>query len=128
MTTSNNTAKTYSPRDLNAHKFVSHDAKFDTTGTSVVAKVMIACINKKLKTIDDNMKLTVQRSANESIFVGKGFVPLMGYSYDFRPYMHRYVVHIYSGWYECWGFSKTLIRKEYNGVTEIIEAKHPLNK
>ena len=41
-----------------------------------------------------------------------GIYKLMGYMFDFRPYMKKYLVNVkYSGWVEMYNFDKTSVRK-----------------
>ena len=115
--------KIYTPAELNAFKFVSHEGQFDNTGTSYIGSVMVALVNKTpLSKIPVEKLLHVQKAVNEGICVSKGCAALMGYAYDFTPFLKRYVVSQYGRWYEYYGFNKTLLRKMiYGAIQEIIE-------
>lgn len=48
----------------------------------------------------------------------------MGYSFNVRPYLKRYVYKQYGQWSEMFAPNKTLLRKQVGGViTEIVELK-----
>ena len=51
-----------------------------------------------------------------------GVVRCMGWLYDFRPYMKRYLVHDkYYGWREIYSLNKTAIRKLSCAPSHILE-------
>lgn len=51
-----------------------------------------------------------------------GSIRLMGWRFDFRKYMKRYLVKIYGQWNEMYAFDKTSVRYALGaGVTEIHE-------
>ena len=49
----------------------------------------------------------------------------MGWLYDFRPYLNRYVVCQYNSWQAYYCLNKTLLRKLISGkVQEIVQVKN----
>ena len=49
----------------------------------------------------------------------------MGWMYDFRPYLNRYVVCQYNSWQAYYCLNKTLLRKLIPGkVQEIVQVKN----
>jgi predicted RNase H-related nuclease YkuK (DUF458 family) len=51
-----------------------------------------------------------------------GFVKRMGYIYDLKPYLTKYVVKQYGHWQEYYAPNKTLLRKSiYGAVDKIFE-------
>lgn len=42
---------------------------------------------------------------------------------NYRKILKRYLFKTYDGWHECYSINKTSIRKNYSGVTEIVELK-----
>lgn len=53
-----------------------------------------------------------------------GHYRLMGWSYDFTPFMKQYVVKQYDSWQEYWAPNKTLLRKSlYGKIQKIVEIK-----
>lgn len=49
----------------------------------------------------------------------------MGWLYDFRPYLNRYVVCQYNSWQAYYCLNKTLLRKLLRGrVQEIVQIKN----
>lgn len=51
-----------------------------------------------------------------------GHYKLMGWCYDFTPFMKQYVVKQYDSWQEYWSPNKTLLRKSlYGRIQKIIE-------
>lgn len=51
---------------------------------------------------------------------GKKFV---GCIINYRKILKRYLFKTYDRWHECYSINKTSIRKNYSGVTEILELK-----
>ena len=50
-----------------------------------------------------------------------GHYLLMGWSYDFTPYMKQYLVKQYDSWQEYWAPNKTLLRKSlYGRIQKIV--------
>jgi hypothetical protein len=61
----------------------------------------------------------------------KGTYKCMGWLYDFRPHLKRYVVKQNGMWHECYCINKKLVRKNfYTTIDEIVEIKnkHKLKK
>lgn len=53
-----------------------------------------------------------------------GMVKIMGYRYNFRPYLKRYVYKQYGSWHESFAPNKTTLRKVIIGrIDQILEAK-----
>jgi hypothetical protein len=94
----------------NVYKFVKWDVPaLETLKDSTAYKTMEA----------------LQNGEKTSIYAESGTVKLMGWLFDFRPYMKKYVVKIkYYGWQEMYAFNKTAIRKNYvipSHVLQIVE-------
>lgn len=47
----------------------------------------------------------------------------MGCIINYRKILKRYVFKFHDRWQECYSINKTSIRKNYSGVTEIVELK-----
>jgi len=43
----------------------------------------------------------------------------MGWAYDFRPWLKRYVYEVYGNWQEAWAINKTHVRKEISPIQKI---------
>lgn len=53
-----------------------------------------------------------------------GVYKLMGYRYDFKPYLKRFVYKQYGNWTEAYAPNKTKLRKAvYGRIDEIVEIK-----
>jgi hypothetical protein len=53
-----------------------------------------------------------------------GIYKYMGWQYDFREYLTRYVVRQYGNWRDYYAPNKTILRKVLgSGITKIIEFK-----
>lgn len=51
-----------------------------------------------------------------------GVILLMGWSYDFKPYLKTFVYKQYGSWHECKAPNKTLLRKViYGKIDKIVE-------
>ena len=98
----------------NVRKFVSWDVPcLDTLSDSKAYK----CMQK----LNSGMSLTRQEKDSFSFIYGC-YEKLQGWLFDYTPYCRRYLVHYKNGgWYEIWHFDKTAIRKNFAGITEIVE-------
>lgn len=99
----------------NVYKFVS----WDVPALEMHKDAKVYIIMDKLNRAE---KLT--RDEKDYIYnQGKGYAEFMGYRYDFRCYMHKYVVkYKYYGWLERWACDKTSIRNaDKSQVLQIIE-------
>lgn len=52
-----------------------------------------------------------------------GYEKILGCIIDYRKVLKRYVFKSHDRWQECYSINKTSIRKNYSGVTEIVELK-----
>ncbi len=51
-----------------------------------------------------------------------GVYRLMGYEYNFRPYLKKYLYKQYGGWVEVYAPNKTLLRRTiYGRINKIVE-------
>ena len=65
-----------------------------------------------MEKLNNGAKLT--RKEKDFIQDESGIIKRMGYAYDFRPYMKKYLVkEDFVGWREAWGFDKTSIRHNH---------------
>jgi hypothetical protein len=56
--------------------------------------------------------------------ISHGYYKLMGYLYDFKPYLKRFIYKQYGSWQEAYAPNKTTLRKViYGRIDEIIELK-----
>lgn len=99
----------------NVYKFVSWDVP--ALETYKGAKVYI---------IMDKLNRTEKLTRDEKDYIynhGQGYIDLMGYRYNFKPYMHKYLVNYkYIGWLERWAYDKTSIRiADKSQVLQIVE-------
>ncbi len=54
--------------------------------------------------------------------INSGVYKLMGYAYDFRPFLKQYVYKQYGQWHEAYAINKTYLRKiTYGIIDKIIE-------
>jgi hypothetical protein len=54
-----------------------------------------------------------------------GIYRLMGWAFDFRPFLRRFVYKQYGQWWELYAPDKTMVRKAVHGrITEIVEVKN----
>lgn len=50
---------------------------------------------------------------------GSGIYKEMGWAYDFRPFLTKYVYRAYGHWQECWAINKTHLRQEISPIQKI---------
>lgn len=59
---------------------------------------------------------------NNQNIINYGCYKLMGYKYDFRPYLKKYVYKQYDSWFEAYAPNKTKLRSVIFGkIDKIIE-------
>ena len=59
---------------------------------------------------------------NNQNLIRYGYYKLMGYMYDFRPYLKKYVYKQYDSWFEAYAPNKTKLRSVIFGkIDKIIE-------
>lgn len=59
---------------------------------------------------------------NNDNLVRFGYYRLMGYQYDFKPYLKKYLYKQYGDWREAYAPNKTLLRQVIGGrIEQIIE-------
>jgi len=83
--------------------------------------------------VDQNLKPTLEANeflkrayvryyTNNDNIVNYGFYKLMGYQYDLKPYLKKYLYKMYGNWQEAYAPNKTLLRAViYGTITNIIE-------
>lgn len=55
--------------------------------------------------------------------LGGGVYREMGYAYDFKEYLHKYVYNQYGSWHQCYALNKTNVRHLIGGkINQIIQA------
>ena len=70
------------------------------------------------KLTEDNW-LWLTHNVNFSCFVPKGCVSVLGWCFDFRPYLRLYVYKQYGHWVEAYAPNKTILRKSVTGGSQI---------
>lgn len=64
----------------------------------------------------------VRYYTNNSNLISYGCYKLMGYEYDFKPYLKKYLYKQYGIWTEAYAPNKTLLRKViYGSIDKIVE-------
>jgi hypothetical protein len=82
--------------------------------------------------VDQNHKPTLELSflkrayvpyfTNNDNLIRSGVYKLMGYVYDFKPYLKKYLYKQYGDWQEAYAPNKTTLRKVvYGKIDKIIE-------
>jgi hypothetical protein len=82
--------------------------------------------------VDQNLKPTltvnflkrayVRFFINNNNLIHHGCYKLMGYSYDFKPYLKKYLYQQYGNWQEAYAPNKTRLRQViYGKIDKIIE-------
>ena len=62
---------------------------------------------------------------NNSNLINYGYYKLMGYKYDFRPYLKKYLYKQYGNWREAYAPNKTKLRSAIFGkIDKIIEMEN----
>jgi hypothetical protein len=79
------------------------------------------------KTIDNPIDFLKSKYTKGYIFgldnlQRQGIYKLMGWAYDFRPLLKKYIVKQYGGWQEYYAPNKTLLRQTiYGRIDKIVE-------
>jgi len=72
--------------------------------------------------IDFLKRAYVRFYSNNENLIKYGCYRLMGYSYDFKPYLKKYLYKQYGNWTEAYAPNKTLLRSViYGNIDKIIE-------
>jgi hypothetical protein len=67
-------------------------------------------------------KAYVRFYTNNDNLIRFGHYKLMGYKYDFKPFLRKYLYKQYGQWNECYAPNKTTLRQVIGGViNQIIE-------
>jgi len=70
-------------------------------------------------------KAFVRHFTNNDCLIRYGYYKTMGYTYDFRPYLKRYVYKQYGEWREAYAPNKKKLREvTYGRIEEIVELKN----
>ena len=80
----------------------------------------------KWSELTDNEKYSFNEIGSTGYLYKDGYYEVMGWKYDFKPYMKRFLVNLkYYGWVEFYALSKMQIREttySKSHILEIIEA------
>lgn len=100
-----------------------------TTAQAVSAwRFSATALNVTPLTLDDPKSFLRERYSGKFMFglddlKKSGMYRLMGWQYDFRPFLKRYLVKQYGSWYECYAPNRTLLRAStYGRIQEILTA------
>lgn len=96
------------------------------TENIVVGKPFVNHVNQEAKpTLEANEFLKrayVRFYTNNDNIINYGYYKLMGYQYDLKPYLKKYLYKMYGNWQEAYAPNKTLLRKVLcSTVTKIVE-------
>lgn len=99
----------------NVYKFVSWDVPALETHKDAKVYIIMDKLNRAEKLTRDEKDYIYNH--------GQGYILLFGYCYNFKRYMHKYLVRYkYIGWRKCWACDKTSIRNaDKSQVLEIIK-------
>ena len=93
--------------------------------TLIIGKPFVSHVDQTLYT---SLPLAFLNTAYVRFFTNNdnllkyGHYKLMGYVYDFKPYLKLYVYKQYGTWYEAYAPNKTLLRSVLGGkIDKIIE-------
>lgn len=80
-------------------------------------------VNPKINDPKEFLKRAYVRFyTNNDNLVRFGYYRLMGYQYDFKPYLKKYLYKQYGDWREAYAPNKTLLRQVIGGrIEQIIE-------
>jgi hypothetical protein len=92
-----------------------------------------------VKHVDQNDRPTIPLSNLKDYYVRyhnflyslfkNGTIKIMGYEYDFKPYLNRYIYFACNTWTVCYAPNKTIVRKVNScKVIEIYEIPNPFKK
>lgn len=93
----------------------------------VVGYPFVSHVNQELKPTIENPKDFLKRAyvrfyTNNNNLLRFGYYKLMGYLYDFKPYLKKYLYKQYGSWHEVYAPNKTLLRQAtYGKIDKIIE-------
>lgn len=94
---------------------------------SVIGKPFVSHVQKDKKPTIENPKLFLKKAyqrffTNNDNLIRYGYYKLMGYQYDFKPYLKKYLYKQYGDWIEVYAPNKTLLRQVIGGrIDKIIE-------
>ena len=94
-----------------------------------ITKFSLSATETPVMNVDDPKSFLETKYENRYDFgtselLRTGRFKLMGWSYDFRSYLKRYLVKQYGQWTEYYAPNKTLLRKAvYGRIEEIVELK-----
>jgi hypothetical protein len=92
----------------------------------VIGRPFVSHVNQEAKpTLEVNAflkKAYVRFYTNNDNLLRYGIYKLMGYAYDFKPYLKLYLYKQYGNWNESYAPNKTLLRQAiYGKIDKIIE-------
>jgi len=91
----------------------------------IIGKPFVSHVDKTLSPslpLDFLKKAYVRFFTNNENLLKYGHYKLMGYVYDFKPYLKLYAYKQYGTWYEAYAPNKTLLRSVLGGrIDKIIE-------
>lgn len=96
---------------------------------SVIGYAFVNHVNQKATPTINNPKEFLKRAyvrffTNNDNLVRFGYYKSMGYLYDFKPYLKKYLYKQYGDWREAYAPNKTLLRQVIGGrIEQIIELK-----
>jgi len=94
---------------------------------SVIGLPFVSHVNQELRPTLENPKEWLKRCyvrfyTNIENVVNYGTYKNMGYAYDLKPYLKKYLYKLHGRWHEAYAPNKTSLRKMvYGTITEIIE-------
>jgi hypothetical protein len=95
---------------------------------TIVGYPFVNHVDQSLRPIIENPKEFLKTAyvrfyTNNDNLIHYGYYKLMGYKYDFTPYLKKYLYKQYNNWYECYAPNKTLLRQVIGGrIDKIIES------
>lgn len=94
--------------------------------TIVIGKPFVSHVNQELRpTLEASeflKKAYVSFFTNNDNLIRYGHYKLMGYVYDFKPFLKKYLYKQYGNWSEAYAPNKTTLRKVICGrIDKIIE-------
>ena len=91
----------------------------------IIGYPFVTHVNQQAKptlNIDFLKRAYVRYYTNNDNLINHGVYRLMGYAYDFRPYLKKLLYKQYGSWYEAYAPNKTILRKViYGRIDKIIE-------
>jgi hypothetical protein len=102
--------------DTIATSFIDNPQPLDKFKDSIAYKAKVKLLNGEELTRYEKDYITT------SSFFHHGFYRLMGWSFNFKMHMKRYIVNVYGQWNEMYAFDKASVRYACgSGVSEIHE-------